>query len=176
MLLDFRGHRGNQRLNRIYDVSETWGNQVLNLSNKFLDNLEDQPISVATYSTAISFFVPNFRILVDAISDEYKHKFISEGINSLGDRDLWLHVDCQIINHIKRESEVRRCLLNLYRLHNNDWEIMATHMVDVGFVPYPSVTPYVEVKLHTISERLIRDYLAALASIVTWSTNFIQPS
>lgn len=165
MLLDFRGHRDNLRLTRIYDVSKKWGDQVLSLSEKFLDNLEEQPISVSSYATAMMFFIAKFASLVEIISGDYKQKFLNEGVKSFFDRGLWLHVDCQIVNNLERASEVRRCLLYLYRVHNNDWGIMPPHMVDVGFVPFPSSSSYVEVKLHTISERFMKDYLAALASI-----------
>jgi len=163
--MDIRGNRNKQIFDKIYDVSENWGEQVLSLSNDFFDNMEDQPIMGSTYLRAMSFFVPSFSQVVDIISDKYKQKFLNDGVKSLDDKDLWLHVDCQIRKYIEREVEVRRCLLNLYRLHNNDWELMPPNKIDVGFIPYPSVTPYVEVKLHALSERFMKEYITALVVI-----------
>jgi hypothetical protein len=166
VLLDFRGHRSNVRLDRIYDVSQVWGDQIQNISKVFLDKLDEYPISVFTYSTQLSFLVPYFQEMVAHISDEYKEKFLTDGVRSLDDGALWLHLECQIYKNLtSKQAYLRRGLLTLYRMYNDDWGLMPPNFIHVGFIPYPSVTPYVEIKLYDISEKFLKDYIRALLII-----------
>ncbi len=166
MRLTFSDANNNIKLDKVLAHSECLANDICICHQRFMNDKTKWNKKERTIADQIRLIITRFDALLEALSQDARHKLLNSGLTALQDSNTWNHLEYAALNTCERTGKgIKNAFIMLARLFNDNLDLHPPSKVNLkGYVTDIA-------RLYVASDLLFNQYHAFLSYLLDSDRN-----